>query len=73
MKKLFHWMFAAILLCGAMTTPSSCMKEDNAASQQTALIKQGVWTEYDTILVAAGKKTAEELAEMPSVGMLVCW
>lgn len=72
MKRLFNWMLAAILLCGVITTPSSCMKEDNAASsQQAALLKQGVWTEYDTISVAAGKCTMEELAEMPSVGMVI--
>lgn len=72
MKRLLNWMLAAILLCGVITTPSSCMKEDNAASsQQAALLKQGVWTEYDTIFVAAGKCTMEELAEMPSVGMVI--
>lgn len=49
---------------------------DNPAPQLTTtevsdLLKQGVWTEYDTILVASGKNTMEELAEMPSVGMMV--
>ena len=36
-----------------------------------AQLKQGVWTEYDSLLVASGKYTAEELAEMPTVGMWI--
>ena len=66
------------MFCGcAMFMLASCSIEDNPASQQStdfvapAQLKQGIWTEYDTILVASGKKTMEELAEMPGVGMMV--
>ena len=76
------WMLAAILICGTAAMFTSCAaNEDNATPTPTptpeptadipAQLKQGVWTEYDTILVAAGKYTAEELAEMPSVGMMI--
>jgi hypothetical protein len=35
------------------------------------MIKQGVWTEYDTALSASGKYTEEELEKIPAVGMMV--
>ena len=76
------WMLAAILICGTAAMFTSCAaNEDNATPTPTptpeptvdipAQLKQGVWTEFDTILVATGKYTMEELANMPTVGMNV--
>ena len=76
------WMLAAILICGTAAMFTSCAaNEDNATPTPTptpeptadipAQLKQGVWTEFDTILVATGKATMEELANMPTVGMNV--
>ena len=77
-KTIFDFLVSA-LFCGcAMFMLASCSSsEDNAAGQPTTDIvapdqlKQGIWTEYDTVLVATGKYTAEELARMPAVGMMV--
>ena len=82
MKQLKMWMLAAILICGTAAMFTSCAaNEDNATPTPTptpeptaeipAELKQGVWTEFDTILVATGKATMEELANMPTVGMNV--
>ncbi len=82
MKQLKMWMLAAILICGTAAMFTSCAaNEDNATPTPTptpeptadipAQLKQGVWTEFDTILVATGKATMEELANMPTVGMNV--
>ena len=82
MKQLKMWMLAAILICGTAAMFISCAaNEDNATPTPTpapepttdipAQLKQGVWTEFDTILVATGKATMEELANMPTVGMNV--
>ena len=71
MKKLFAVFAVAALLLGL----GACSVTDNAASDEYAdnpnLPKQGVWTEYDTLLVAAGKNTMEELEAMPGVGMMI--
>ena len=77
-KTIFDFLVSA-LFCGcAMFMLASCSSsEDNAAGQPTTDIvapdqlKQGIWTEYDTILVATGKYTAEEVTRMPAVGMMV--
>jgi hypothetical protein len=71
MKKLLAFFATAALLLGL----GACSVTDNPASGDVAdnpnLPKQGVWTEYDTLLVAAGKNTMKELAEMPGVGMMI--
>lgn len=71
MKKLFAVFAVAALLLGL----GACSVTDNPASGDVAdhpnLPKEGIWTEYDTLLVAAGKHTMEELAEMPGVGMMI--
>ena len=75
MKQFKKWMFAAIILCGTATMFTSCLSlldtgsVDNPSAED--MIKQGVWTEYDTALSASGKYTEEELEEMPAVGMMV--
>ena len=76
MKQMKAWMLAAILICGTAVMFTSCDENsDNPApaEEPTAadLLKQGIWSEYDTVLVAAGKATMEELAQMPAVGMKV--
>ena len=78
MKQLKLWMLAAILICGTAVMFTSCANEDNPSSsgqEETvvapAQLKQGIWTEYDEALLTSGKYTAEELAEMPAVGMQI--
>ena len=76
-RELFALFAAAALLLGM----SACSTVDNPSSGggnaqedpvvAPAQLKQGVWTEYDSLLVASGKYTAEELAEMPTVGMWI--
>ena len=74
-QKLFALFAAAALLLGmgACTTTN----DDNpsggtgGSTEIPAQLKQGIWTEYDTAFVASGKKTMEELAEMPTVGMKI--
>ena len=75
MKQFKKWMFAAIILCGTATMLTSCLSlldtgsVDNPSAEN--MIKQGVWTEYDTALSASGKYTEEELEKIPAVGMMV--
>ena len=76
MKQLKLWMLAAILICVTAVMFTSCDENsDNPApaEEPTAadLLKQGIWSEFDTVLVAAGKATMEELSQMPAVGMKV--
>ena len=76
-RELFALFAAAALLLGM----SACTTVDNPSSGggnaqeepvvAPAQLKQGIWTEYDSLLVASGKYTAEELAEMPTVGMWI--
>ena len=78
MKQKFFALFAVAALLLGM---SACTTVDNPSSGggnaqedpvvAPAQLKQGVWTEYDSLLVASGKYTAEELAEMPTVGMWI--
>lgn len=78
MRKLKKWMLATILICGTAAMVISCAaNEDNATPtpaptpEVPAQLKQGIWTEFDTVLVASGKYTMEQLAEMPTVGMWI--
>ena len=78
MRREFFALFAAAALLLGM---SACSTVDNPSSGggnaqedpvvAPAQLKQGVWTEYDSLLVASGKYTAEELAAMPTVGMKI--
>lgn len=78
MRREFFALFAAAALLLGM---SACTTVDNPSSGggnaqedpvvAPAQLKQGIWTEYDSLLVASGKYTAEELAEMPTVGMWI--
>lgn len=76
MRKFKLWMLAAILICGTATVLVSCTdNEDNPSSGQEetvvapAQLKQGIWTEFDEALIKSGKYTAEQLAQIPAVGM----
>jgi len=73
MKQLKLWMLAAILICCTAAMFTSCeVTEDNpSGTSASTSLKQGIWTEYDTVLVASGKYTMEQLAQMPTVGMQV--
>lgn len=76
MRKFKFWMLAAILICGTATVLVSCTdNEDNPSSGDSVvahdLLKQGIWTEYDSALVVSGKSTADELAKMPTVGFKI--
>ncbi len=68
-------MFAFFAVAALLLGLGACSVTDNPASGDVAdnpnLPKQGVWTEYDTLLVAAGKNTMEELEAMPGVGMMI--
>ena len=72
-QKLFAFFAIAALLLGM----SACTNDDNPSSGEDgksvipAQLKQGIWTEYDEALLTSGKYTAEELAEMPAVGMKI--
>ena len=74
MRREFFALFAAAALLLGMI---ACTNDDNPSPGKEdvvvapAQLKQGVWTEYDSLLVASGKYTAEELAEMPTVGMWI--
>ena len=74
-KTFFNYVVAALFCCcvtGMVTSCQSLMdtgSADNPSAEN--MIKQGVWTEYDTALSASGKYTEEELEEMPAVGMMV--
>ena len=73
MKQLKLWMLAAILICCTAAMFTSCeVTEDNpSGTSASTSLKQGIWTEFDTVLVASGKYTMEQLAEMPTVGMQI--
>lgn len=78
MRKMKFWMLTAIFACGAAIAFTSCAaNEANAGAQQPtypaapAELKQGIWTEFDTVLVASGKYTMEQLAQMPTVAMWI--
>ena len=72
-QKLFAFFAIAALLLGM----GACTNDDNPSSGEDgksvipAQLKQGIWTEYDEALLTSGKYTAEELAEMPAVGMKI--
>ncbi len=74
MRREFFALFAAAALLLGMI---ACTNDDNPSPGKEdvvvapAQLKKGVWTEYDSLLVASGKYTAEELAEMPTVGMWI--
>ena len=71
-NKIYQLFVAAILLCGATVTFTSCEDIFGHWEKPTSdLLKQGIWTEYDEALLTSGKYTAEELAEMPTVGMKI--
>ena len=73
-NKIYQFLVAAILLCGTGVI-LSCSSDDNDSDggsiAKPAVLKQGIWTEYDTVLVASGKYTMEQLAQMPAVGMWI--
>ena len=74
-KTIFNYVVAALFCCCVTGMFTSCLSlldtgsVDNPSAEN--MIKQGVWTEYDTALSASGKYTEEELEEMPAVGMMV--
>ena len=71
-NKIYQLFVAAILLCSATVTFTSCEDILGHWEKPTSdLLKQGIWTEYDEALLTSGKYTAEELAEMPAVGMKI--
>ena len=74
-KTFFNYVVAALFCCcvtGMVTSCQSLMDTGSADNPSTEnMLKQGVWTEYDTALSASGKYTEEELEEMPAVGMMV--
>ena len=74
-KRFFNYVVAALFCCCVTGMVTSCQSlgdtgsADNPSAEN--MIKQGIWTEYDTALLASGKYTEEELEEMPAVGMMV--
>ena len=74
-KKTINLLAAATLCCSALFTLSSCtVTEDKPVitpPTEAVQLKQGVWTEHDTALEGSDKYTAEELEQMPAVGMMV--
>ena len=73
-NKIYHFFVATILLCGTgviISCSSDDSDSDGGSIAKPAVLKQGIWTEYDTVLVASGKYTMEQLAQMPTVGMWI--
>ena len=84
-KKFFNYLASAIIVCCATCMITSCQglmdaivgTEDKPVTTPTtptndaAQLKQGIWTEFDTVLVASGKYTMEQLAQMPTVAMWI--
>lgn len=74
-KKTINLLAAATLCCSALFTLSSCtVTEDKPVitpPSEAFQLKQGIWTEHDTALEGSDKYTAEELEQMPAVGMMV--
>ena len=73
-NKICQFLVAAILLCGTgviISCSSDDSDSDGGSIAKPAVLKQGIWTEYDTVLVASGKYTMEQLAQMPTVGMWI--
>ena len=73
-NKIYQFFVAAILLCGTgviISCSSDDSDSDGGSIAKPAVLKQGIWTEYDTVLVASGKYTMEQLAQMPTVGMWI--
>ena len=81
-KNLFNFLATAMIVCCATCMITSCQgfidavvgNVDNPApttqpTNDAAQLKQGIWTEYDEALLNSGKYTAEQLAQMPTVGM----
>ena len=81
-KKYFNFLVTAIIVCCTTCMFASCQglidavvgNVDNPApttqpTNDAAQLKQGIWTEYDEALLNSGKYTAEQLAQMPTVGM----
>ena len=74
-KRFFNYVVAALFCCcvtGMFTSCQSLMdtgSADNPSAEN--MIKQGIWTEYDTAFVASGKYTEEELEDIPAVGMKI--
>ena len=56
-----------------MVTSCQSLMDTGSADNPSAenMIKQGIWTEYDTAFVASGKYTEEELEDIPAVGMKI--
>jgi len=73
-NKIYQFLVAAFLLCGTgviISCSSDDSDSDGGSIAKPAVLKQGIWTEYDTVLVASGKYTMEQLAQMPTVGMWI--
>ena len=73
-NKIYQFLVATILLCGTgviLSCSSDDSDSDGGSIAKPAVLKQGIWTEYDTVLVASGKYTMEQLAQMPTVGMWI--
>ena len=73
-NKIYQFFVAAFLLCGTgviISCSSDDSDSDGGSIAKPAVLKQGIWTEYDTVLVASGKYTMEQLAQMPTVGMWI--
>ena len=73
-NKIYQFLVATILLCGTgviISCSSDDSDSDGGSIAKPAVLKQGIWTEYDTVLVASGKYTMEQLAQMPTVGMWI--
>ena len=75
MKQKFFALFATTALLLAL---NACSNEDNPSSsgqEETVVVpaqlKKGIWTEFDEALITSGKYTAEQLAQMPAVGMWI--
>ena len=71
---------SAMMICCATAMLTACSElidafRDNPVTPQPTqtsdLLKQGIWTEYDSALVVSGKSTADELALMPTVGFMI--
>ena len=79
-KKIYQLLMSAMMICCTTAMLTACSElidafRDNPVTPQPTqtsdLLKQGIWTEYDSALVVSGKSTADELALMPTVGFMI--
>ena len=74
-NKICQFLVAAILLCGTgviISCSSDDSDSDGGSIAKPAVLKQGIWTEYDTVLVASGKQASTPWSSWPRCPPSAC-